>query len=1005
MLQVSVLGPLEVTRDGTPITIPAGKTSELLVRLALEAGQVVRAERLLDDLWDTETETARRNTLQSKVTKLRRALGDPDVLVSVDGGYRLALAPTQVDALAVLAAAADAAQHLDRGDARAAATTGATALARYRDDLLVAGGDRDWVEPHRGRLDATRTQLVATTAAARLRLGEAADVVALLEDAVAISPYQERLWELLMTALYLAGRQADALAAYQRVRELLGEELGLDPGPELAALEQRILTHDPSLRVDADDDSPTGNLPSMTAHLVGRDDEVASVVQLVRNNRLVEIIGPGGIGKTALAIAVGRKLAASATDATGGVWLTRLETSTNDDEAIDTLIAAVGVGGEAALFERLRGRPAVVILDNCEHIVDVAAALAVRLLDRAPDIRVLCTSQTPLDVDGERLHELPPLDIDDAIDLFRQRSVRPESGSADAVVDLCRSLDGLPLAIELAAARTRTLSVEEINRRLDDRFGVLSDPNSRRPERRRALRATIRWSYDLLFPDDQRGLWALATFAGGASLDAAESVLEALDVPRAAALDVVGRLTGRSLVIAHHDDGSQRFRLYDSIRAFAVDAMEEAGASDRGRDAHAAWFAAAASTSTAGARSSRQTEHLAFARVERANIDVALAWLAARDPLTALSTALGYGWAWVVLGDSRGAQRILTALAAAGEAAAPPDRCHALLLAGWIDASLGHLEPARELVTEALAIADDIADPDLQARASYFLAYVVSHQGEWAHALELTSRSRSIYDGMDRPWDQVANGLFAARAAISAGDPTLGRELLDDVGRWLEQVDDPWMHTRFDAANGELMRVEHRFDEAVVHIARAAETSRRLGFRQTEAYQVSCLGRAQWQAGDFEAGATTLARSIEKAEAIGDVRMAALARVHLGRVLRSLGRVDEARVELLSATEWHRAAGGGEQAALGECLLAALDAADGASDAPARLEQLLAEARERSDAPVEVFALDALARLADAGGDARAALDYDDEADRRMAAASHFITERDRVDARSARGT
>ena len=296
--------------------------------------------------------------------------------------------------------------------------------------------------------------------------------------------------------------------------------------------------------------------------------------------------------------------------------------------------------------------------------------------------------------------------------------------------ELCRSLDGLPLAIELAAARTKTLSIEEITRRLDDRFNVLSDPTSRRPERRRALKSTIRWSYELLFPDDQRGLWALATFAGGAPLPAVESVLEALDVPAAAAIDVVGRLASRSLVIVDDDDASMtvRYRLLDSIRAFALEAMTDAGLSERALAAHAAWFADAAGSSTQGVRSSRQAEHLAFARAERANIDAALAWSIVHDPLLALDIVNGFGWAWVVLGDSRGAQRILAALDAAGDAAPARDRANALLLAAWIEASTGRLELARDHIAAATELADAINDVDLQARCCYYLAYVVSHR-------------------------------------------------------------------------------------------------------------------------------------------------------------------------------------------------------------------------------------------------------------------------------------
>jgi tetratricopeptide (TPR) repeat protein len=545
------------------------------------------------------------------------------------------------------------------------------------------------------------------------------------------------------------------------------------------------------------------------------------------------------------------------------------------------------------------------------------------------------------------------------------------------------------------------LSIEEITRRLDDRFNVLSDPTSRRPERRRALKATIRWSYELLFPDDQRGLWALATFAGGAPLPAVEFVLAALDVPAAAAIDVVGRLESRSLVIVDDESTSMpvRYRLLDSIRAFALEAMTDARLAEPALAAHARWFADAARSSTQGVRSSRQAEHLSLARAERANIDAALVWSATHEPLLALTIVNGFGWAWVVLGDCRGAQRTLAALDAAGSTAPAHDRATALLLAGWLEASTGDLELARDHVAAAAELAEAINDVDLQARCCYYLAYVVSHHGEFQHGLALTDRSRALYAGLDRPWDQAANWLFTARAAISAGDQERSVEACDHVEQWLRTVDDPWLHVRRDAMLGELARVQHRFDDAVGHIGRAAETSGRLGFLQTEAYQTASLGRAQCQAGDYDAGAATLQVAIDKAEATGDMRMATLARVHLGRVLRALGQVTQARTALETASAWHRGAGGGEQAALGECLLTAMDVADQIPGAHERLVTILDAARNNDEAHVEVFAIDALARAAAQKGDIDTAHALCESADRRMEAASHFITDRDRTDA------
>jgi predicted ATPase/DNA-binding SARP family transcriptional activator len=999
VFNISVLGPVAVEREGRRLTVPGGKTSELLVRLALEAGTFVRTDRLLEDLWAEDAVNTRRNTLQSKVARLRRACGDPTVITSGEDGYTLSVEPAEVDALAVLRETAAASELLAAGEHQAAADLSASALVRYRGELLPGAGD--WASPYRARLDEARGELLESHLAARLRLGAATEPIGELESAVAAHPYREGLWELLITALYRAGRQAEALGAYQRVRGVLDEELGLPPGPRLKEIERRILVHD--RRLDA---RTRGNLPSLPVELVGRAGEVTAVLALLARNRLVEIVGPGGIGKTALALDAGRRLDMSDDAPSGGVWLARLETATTAEDVLDALVAAFRVvGGAASLLERLRSSATVVILDNCEHMIDAAGALAVRLLDEAPELRILCTSQVALDVDGGIAFDLAPLDLTGAVELFTRRaSARHRNRRADETVrDLCQSLDGLPLAIELAAARTRTLSIEEISRRLDDRFSVLSDPTSRRPERRRALRATIGWSYELLFPDDQRGLWALATFAGGAPLAAVESVIEALDVPASSAIDVVGRLASRSLVMVDHEGAHVRYRLLDSIRAFALEAMTESGLTERALDAHAAWYAEAAGASTHGVRSDRQAEHLAFARTERPNIDAALTWSVKHHPLRALDLVNGFGWSWIVLGDSRGAQRIHAALEAAGDAAGPADRAGAVLLAAWIEASAGRLELAREHIADAARLADSLDDVDLRARCAYYLAYVVSHEGEFGQAMELTDRCAELHAGLDRPWDQAANWLFAARAAISAGDHERAVAARDQIQHWLGQVQDPWLEVRRDAILGELARIEHRFDDAVVHLGRAAETSGRRGFSQTEAYQLSSLGRAQCQAGDYAAGTETLELAISKAEAVGDVRLAALARVHLGRVLRSMGEGARARAVLETATAWHRAAGGGEQAALGECLLAAIDAADGAPDAEQRLHVILDGARQEANAHVEVFALDALARIAGAAHDAATARELCDAADRRMESASHFITERDRTDARVVR--
>ncbi|QXC60661.1 winged helix-turn-helix domain-containing protein [Aquihabitans sp. G128] len=1011
MIAVSVLHAVEIQRDGERVPVRAGKTAEVLVRLALEAGALVRTDRLIEDLWTDAAIGTARNTLQTKVSRLRRSLGDPGLVTGTSVGYTLNVEPGAVDALEVLRLVDRASVFRGAGDPGSALETCTAALAMFDGEILSGGGDGDWIVPHRARLGDARLDLLEGHLGARIELGTPGDAVGELEALITDHPLREALWALLMIALYRGGRQADALAAFQRIRIALADDLGLDPGRELQQLERQILDQDPLLGLPdfaargLNTLRPPGNLPSLPIDLIGRAGDIAAVAGLVATGRLVEILGAGGVGKTALAIATGRSLDATGGAHVGATWLARLEAARGPADVVDVLTSTLGVGSEDAMIERLKSEPALLILDNCEHVAATAGALAVRLLDAAPALRILCTSQVPLDVDGEVLYELSPLPPYDAVTLFDRRSMaqRQQRGSLPdraAVRGLCLALDGLPLAIELAAARTKTLSVEEITTRLDRRFDVLSDPSGHRPERRRALRATIAWSYDLLFPDDQRGLWALATFAGSAPLPAVESVLAALDVPMSTAIDVLGRLASRSLLIVDEDAGGTiRYRLLDSIGAFALEALEDAGLTRLARAAHAEWYAKAAGTSTPGVRSGDQAEHVAFARGERANIDVALAWGCEHDPQLALDVAVGFGWAWIVLGDSRGAERLLSARAAVGDAAPAVQEASALLLAAWIEASTGHLD----LATDHLAQVDDIAtsagDIDLQAQCAYYLAYVVSHRGEFRRALALTDRSVSLYEGCDRPWDLAATWLFAARAALSEGDPVRSEEACREVEHWLGQVQDPWLHVRGKTVLGELARTQHRFDDAVTHLRQASDTSRRLGFLQTEAYQLSSLGRAHAQAGDRLTAATTLQSAIERAETIGDVRLAALARIHLGRILRGLGRDDEARTALEAAASWHRAAGGGEQAALGECLLAAMDSADGDGGAPDRLLALLDGARTDDAAHVEVFALDALARIAATAGRATEARLLCQQADDRLVATSAFISEHDRVDA------
>ena len=436
VIAVSVLDVVELHRDGERVPVRRGKTAEVLVRLALEAGVMVRTETLIEDLWADEAMSTARNTLQTKVSRLRKELGDPALVTGTNVGYTLEVDPSAVDALAVLRLADQASVFRGAGDPAAALETCTAALAMFGGDILLGAGDGDWVIPYRTRLEEVRLDLIEGQLAARLDLGASGEAIGELEALVGVHPMRETLWALLMLALYRDGRQADALSTYQRARSALVDELGLDPGLELQQLERQILDHDPALGLPYSPvrglgpEAPVGNLPAISAGLVGRETEVGTVVDLLASARLVEIVGPGGVGKTAIAIAAGRLLSAGDPAERGGVWLARLEAAATADEVVDTLVAALNVGGEAALFERLRNSAATVILDNCEHVLDAAASLAVRLLDAAPGLRILCTSQVPLDVEGETVFELAPLALSDAVELFARRATAQRTNRA-----------------------------------------------------------------------------------------------------------------------------------------------------------------------------------------------------------------------------------------------------------------------------------------------------------------------------------------------------------------------------------------------------------------------------------------------------------------------------------------------------------------------------------------------------------------------------------------------
>src|SRR4051794_39325419 len=501
---VGVLGPLEVEQDGSRIAVGGGRLRALLACLALDAGRPVSTGRLVDALWEEDLPADQVHALQSLVSRLRRALGDGSLVAPAPGGYRL---DVEVDAqrFEALAGAGSAARAA--GDHARAAEVLEAALGLWRGPALADLTDYRFAAQAAARLDDLRLTALADRIDADLALGRGDRLVSELEALSTQHPLNERLAAQLIAALYAAGRQADALAAYERVRRRLADELGVPPSPELQQAHMAILQDKPART----------NLRAPVTSFVGREREIAQIGELLQHARLVTLLGPGGAGKTRLAREAVAPWVERVAD---GVWMVELAPVSDEGEIVPAVLGALGLR-EAALPERsgivvregldrlldvLAEREAIVVLDNCEHLIAGAAALADRLLGACPRLRIVATSREALAIDGERLVAVPPLDASPAIQLFRDRATaaRPDFVVDEAAHEICRRLDGLPLALELAAARLRTLPARELAARLDDRFRLLTGGSRTALPRHRTLRAVVDWSWDLLDEPERR---------------------------------------------------------------------------------------------------------------------------------------------------------------------------------------------------------------------------------------------------------------------------------------------------------------------------------------------------------------------------------------------------------------------------------------------------------------------------------------------------------------------
>ncbi|MEU7060203.1 BTAD domain-containing putative transcriptional regulator [Streptomyces sp. NPDC046197] len=948
-------GILGVTqgRDEAGGVIPVGgpRLRALLAALALRPGRVASPEALIDEVWADDPPQDAPAALQALVGRLRRTVGK-DAIVSGAGGYRLAVDREDVDFFVFERLVRDGTAALDRGDASGAVGVLDAALALWRGPALADLPDRAAAT----RPEALRLEAVRARAEARVRLGRAQEAVPELRELTAAHPYDEPLHALLIRALRDTGRGADALAAYEAARRVLADGLGIDPGPELRALHAELLAptastppgpggaggfeHGRSERggpergrserggperggVERGGFERGGNIRPRLTSFVGREPELAAIRSDMQRARLVTLVGPGGSGKT--------RLAEEAAAGLPQAWLAELAPLDRPEAVPGAVVSALGLretllitndlatpqGDPVALLvEYCAQRSLLLILDNCEHVIEAAATLAETLLTRCPGLTILATSREPLGVPGESVRPVDPLLPEQAHLLFTERAaaVRPDAddalGDKEAVAEICRRLDGLPLAIELAAARLRLLTPRQIADRLDDRFRLLTSGSRTVLPRQQTLRAVVDWSWDLLDERERTVLREASVFAGGWDLTAAETVCTG------PAADLVGALVDKSLIVATPADGEggMRYRMLETIHEYAVARAAEvpelrAAAEQR----HRAWVRALVEEADPLLRSAGQLPWIARLETELDNIRAALdRALASGDEPMATGLALAMGWFWWLRNYRREAtewvQRVLCLGAVLDGLAGrtPPGRAGFLPLLDAVDPVDAFLDapdeetrhplhtPRMDLRMLHLFLVSE-SEPTELLREERFASYIARVRAAFEGGGPCSARMpglvwplTAIFQG--RP-DGVRAALDAALANCRAhgGDWEVGVTLMfrahmvvdspgnlrgvdDDLvelRRLSRRVGDRWMGAQVCSAAGEAAMARGRFEEARDEYEEALRLAHEVGAHAEAPFLLARLAEIAYRSGDRARALVTLDEASEADERCG----------------------------------------------------------------------------------------------------------------------------------------
>jgi predicted ATPase/DNA-binding SARP family transcriptional activator len=921
LLEIRLLGPFDARLGGRPTGMNASRRHGLLAVLALRRSRVVGVDELIDALWGDQGEglpAAPRNAIQHHVARLRAALGQESIVGSADG---YALGNASIDAGRFEELLAEARGALREGDARSGVESIELALALWRGRALQGLPQTDWFRSEARRLEALRVDALEERFEAALALGEHRELVSGLRAALDENPFRERLWGHLMIALYRSGRQVDALEAFQEARRVLAEQLGLEPGPELRQLQQAILAHDPAIAAVPVEAMGRATLPSPTTSFVDRERETAEVIALLREHRLVTLTGPPGVGKSRLALEAVRSLERDLRD---GAWLVELARAGGAASVERVLADAIGARGPdplARVIARLRDAEAILILDACEHSLADAARVVSAVLPECPSIRVLATSREVVHLTGEVPVTLRPLQAPDAaatgaadspaVQLFaaRARAARPgfelTTETVPVVAEIARRVDGLPLAIELTAARVNVLGLAELSSLVEHRLALLRD-RSPPDQIQAALRGLVEWSYELLHPDEQALLHYLAVHRGGASLPSLLALAANDGLNDGTVTSLLAALANKSIISVSFPAEEARYDLLDTVREYALERLAQNGGLAAARAAHAEYFASLADAARPGLRTREWLDWISRLEPDNDNLWAALAYARdTPDPGVAirLGGSLGLYFSFVER-VSEGREFLEMALAATSDDAPVALRTELLAWLSFLAMEELDLDAAIEAGERAVALSAAAPATGESALARALLALPLTQSGDHQRAAKLAAEAREASDAAGDQGVAAVVRIAGATRAVGAGDVPTAAALTADTVRHAEAID--YLPSLLPATMLEAWVAERQDNEeaAIDAYRRALELADQPHFADHAAFVLARLGSHALASGNLRDAEELLRRALAAADGARAPWVTAYARVELGRGRAAAGDADAAERLYRNALEW-----------------------------------------------------------------------------------------------------